>query len=79
MESLTGLPQITRDSACALLNNPQVVSEYFIAQVLKRRQKGSINLHDARELIEDYLTALCGGNSHKRETAPGALAGRTKE
>ncbi len=76
-EEFSDFSQNMKDSACALLNHPGIVSEYFIAQVLKRRHKGSIGLHDAKELIEDYLIALCGSKSP--ETAPGSLAGQTRE
>jgi hypothetical protein len=51
--------QVVAESACSILNNPGVLSEYFIAEALERRHKGAINIKDARELIEDYLTALC--------------------
>ncbi len=51
--------QIAVESACSMLNNPGVLSEYFIAEALERRHKGTINLKNARELIEDYLTTLC--------------------
>ncbi len=73
------LSQGVRDAACSMLNDPAILSEYFVSQVLRRRHKGAIQLHDARELIEDYLHVLCEGGSTDYDTASGSLLGRTKE
>ncbi len=72
-------PQGVRDAACSMLNDPAILSEYFVSQVLRRRHKGAIQLHDARELIDDYLHVLCDGASNDYDTASGSLMGRTKE
>ncbi len=46
-----------------MLNNPGVLSDYFIAEALERRHKGTINIRDAKELVEDYLSVLCESRS----------------
>jgi hypothetical protein len=51
--------QAASESACSMLNNPSLVSEHLIAQVLARRHKGTVSIADAKELIEDYFTVLC--------------------
>jgi len=70
--------EMVRESACAMLNNPGLLSEYFITRALERRHKGTINIQDARELIEDYLTVLCE-SPRSRDTDYGSLMGRTRE
>jgi len=52
-------PQMASESACSMLNNPGLLSEHLIAQVVARRHKGTIPIQEAKELIEDYFTVLC--------------------
>ncbi len=75
----TYLSEGVRDAACSMLSDPSILSEYFVSRVLRRRHKGTIQLHDARELIEDYLNLLCEGGSNDYDTASGSLPGRTKK
>ncbi len=51
--------QIVVESACSMLNNPGVLSEHLIAEALERRHKGTVNIKDAKELVEDYLAVVC--------------------
>ncbi len=69
------LSQIVIESACSLLKDPVVLSEYFIAEALERRQKGIINIKDAKELSGEYLAVLCESRAEDYETAPRSLIG----
>ena len=55
----TDFSQVVKDSACTMLQDPGAVSEFRIAEVLGRGRAKDVNLQEARELIEDYLTLLC--------------------
>ncbi len=77
-EQYSEFSEIVRESACAMLNYPGLLSDHFITRVLERRHKGTVSIQDAKELIEDYLTLLCE-SPQSRETDYGSLVGRTKE
>ena len=51
--------QVVRESACSMLNDPGVLSDFFVAEALKRGRGKDINIQDAKELIRDYLSILC--------------------
>ncbi len=52
-------PQVVTESACAMLNNPGVLSDFVIAETLEHGRAKDINFQDAKELIKDYLNVLC--------------------
>lgn len=56
----TDFPQVVRESACAMLNDPGSISEPIVSEALERGNRGKdISVRDAREMIKDYLTVLC--------------------
>jgi hypothetical protein len=53
-------PQVVKESACTMLRDPGAISEFIVAEVLGRGRAKDVNMQDAKELIRDYLTVLCG-------------------
>ncbi len=51
--------QVVKDSACTMLHDPGAVSEIHIAEALGHGRAKDVNLQEAKELFEDYLTLLC--------------------
>lgn len=58
-ENYLEFSEMVTESACAMLNYRGVLSDPFVSRVLERRHKGTINIQDAKELIEDFLMVLC--------------------
>ncbi len=53
-------PQMLRESACSMLNDPGTLSEFMVTRALERGNYGGrINLRDAKEFLKNYLTILC--------------------
>jgi hypothetical protein len=55
----TDFSQIVSESACAMLNDPKVVSDLLLAKALERGRTKAISLQDAKEFVKDYLKVLC--------------------